>query len=341
MARTFTSDRSHVAPPAPDARALHGGRSESGTRATLAESGIRLPPSGHGIRPSLNELIALRERVRAWPPPWRGSTRCDGPAPSPLRGRGMDYAESRPYALGDDARHIDWRVTARTGRTHTKVFHAERDRITLLIADTAPTLYFGTRVCFKSVQAARAGALAAWAAQRSGDRITALRGGSEAPHPPAGGSRGTLRVLDALARWYAAAPADDVGLDAALQHAARLLKPGARALTLADSRSFDPISDARLSALSAHREAIAIMLLDPLELQPPHARLTFAAGAERIELDLGDAAVDRAWQQQFAAQFDLTRIRLQRLGWRVITLRTDAAAESVLPALLPRRREAA
>ena len=84
----------------------------------------------------------------------------------------MDYAESRLYVQGDDARHIDWRVTARTGRTHTKVFHAERDRVTLLVADTAPTLYFGTRRCFKSVLAAEIGALTAWAAQRSGDRVS-------------------------------------------------------------------------------------------------------------------------------------------------------------------------
>jgi uncharacterized protein (DUF58 family) len=32
----------------------------------------------------------------------------------------MEYAESRPYAPGDDARHIDWRLTARSGKPHTK-----------------------------------------------------------------------------------------------------------------------------------------------------------------------------------------------------------------------------
>ena len=113
-----------------------------------------------GIVPTLAELVALRDAARARSPARRGRFGVSGQAPSPLRGRGMEYAESREYAQGDDARHIDWRVTARTGRMHTKVFHAERDRVTLLLADTAPTLYFGTRRCFKSVQAARAGA--AW-----------------------------------------------------------------------------------------------------------------------------------------------------------------------------------
>lgn len=301
-----------------------------------------LQPEAYGIRPTLAELIALRARVLAWPPPQRGSAWQDGPALSPLRGRGMDYAESRLYAQGDDARHIDWRVTARTGRPHTKVFHAERDRVSFIVADTAPALYFGTRQCFKSVQAARVGALAAWAAQRSGDRIAALRGArSEAPRPPAGGARGALRVLDSLVRWYAERPGDDAGLDFALQAALSLSKPGSRILTLADPRSIEALVDARLTALSAHHDAIAVLVVDPLELAPPQARLAFAAGRARIELDLADRAGRERWRHAFAERFSLTQERLKRLGWRTLMIRTDQAPEQILGALLPRRREAA
>lgn len=299
-------------------------------------------PATNGVTPSLAELIALRSHVLAWPPPNKGSARDAGPAPSPLRGRGMDYAESRVYAQGDDARHIDWRVTARTGIAHTKVFHAERDRVTLLVADTAPTLYFGTRNCFKSVQAARVGALAAWAAQRSGDRIAALRGsGTEAPRAPAGGSRGALRVLDALVRWYAEPPADDTGFAKALDAAGRLVKPGSRVIALVDPRSSEGIADARFTALAAHMDAIAVLLVDPLELDPPSDRVAFRAGGQRIELDLGARDVRGRWTHEFAERFAAARERLARLGWRVLALRTDDEPANVLGALLPRRREAA
>ena len=298
--------------------------------------------SDAGVRPSLPELIALRERVKAWPPPRASHGILSGASTAPLRGRGMDYAESRLYARGDDARHIDWRVTARTGRAHTKVFHAERDRVTLLVADTAPTLFFGTRVCFKSVQAARAGALTAWAAQRSGDRIAALRGGrAEAPTPPRSGTRGALAALDALVRWYAAPPADDEGLDAALKAASRVAKPGARIVALLDPRSVDSIADARFTALSAHHDALAVLLHDPFEQTPPRANVAFAGAGARVELDLGDAATRVRWNHAFGERFDAARERLRALGWRAIALRTDESPDLVLDALLPRRREAA
>ncbi|HET9483333.1 MAG TPA: DUF58 domain-containing protein [Xanthomonadales bacterium] len=296
----------------------------------------------HGIVPALDELIALRGHVLAWPPPTRSAERQAGAAPAPLRGRGMDYAESRPYVAGDDARHIDWRVTARTGRMHTKVFHAERDRVTLLLADTAPTLYFGTRRCFKSVQAARAGALAAWAAQRSGDRIAALRGSTvEAPRPPQGGVRGALRALDALARWYGAPQPDDAGLERALEATVRVVKPGARVVALLDPRSVDGCTDARLTALAAHHDAIAVLLVDPFELDPPVDHLAFATTDGEVELDLDEDVVRRQWDLAFAARYGRARERLLQLGWRTLVLRTDEAPDIVLGSLLPRRREAA
>ena len=194
----------------------------------------------NGITPTLAELIGLRSLVQGHRAARRGSLGVQGHALSNLRGRGMEYAESREYAIGDDARHIDWRLTARSGKPHTKLFQAERERLTLLVADTAATLYFGTRTRFKSVQAARAGALAVWLAVRDGDRIAALRGSArEAPIAPAAGPRGALRVLDALVHWYTEQPEDDQGLRIALDPAVRLKWPND--LWLADDRKLGGI----------------------------------------------------------------------------------------------------
>jgi uncharacterized protein (DUF58 family) len=288
------------------------------------------PPDG--IAPSLAELVALRTAAQGRRPARRGRHGISGQAPSPLRGRGMEYAESREYAIGDDARHIDWRLTARSGKAHTKLFQAERERLTLLVADTAPALYFGTRVRFKSVQAARAGAIATWAAVRDGDRVAALRGSSrEPPVPPAGGARGALRVLDALVRWYAAPPAEDPGLDVALEHARRLLKPGSRLLVLADPSGLATVPAQRWTALAMHSEVTVLLLSDPLEREPPRAALPFRSGGHRVELDLGSATQRQRWRETFAAPMEVALAQLPARGVRVRTLSSDAPSDAWLP----------
>ncbi len=289
-----------------------------------------------GIVPTLAELVALRAVAQATRSPRHGRHGVSGIAPSPHRGRGMEYAESREYARGDDARHIDWRLTARSGRPHTKLFQAERERLTLLVADTAPALYFGTRVRFKSVQAARAGAIAAWAAVRDGDRIAALRGSlREAPVPPASGPRGALRVLDALVRWYRSAPAEDAGLGVALDHAARLLRPGSRLIVLADPASIAALPETRWPALALHVDVTVLLLSDPFERDPPKAVLPFLtgdaqSGRHRIELDLTAPAQRQRWRGEFVAPLEAALERLPTRGVRVHLLSTEAASDSWL-----------
>src|SRR5215468_1050770 len=107
---------------------------------------MRLNP-GQGVRVELDELVLLRLRARrlARPEPRVGGQRAATHV-SRFRGRGVDYAESRNYQPGDDIRQMDWRVTARTGRPHTKVFQEEREQSILLIVDANASMRFGTRV---------------------------------------------------------------------------------------------------------------------------------------------------------------------------------------------------
>jgi uncharacterized protein (DUF58 family) len=243
----------------------------------------------------------------------------------------MEYAESREYARGDDARHIDWRLTARTGKPHTKLFQAERERLTLIVADTAPALYFGTRVRFKSVQAARAGAVAVWAALRDGDRVAALRGSArEPPVVPSAGTHGGLRVLDALRRWYAAPLAEDGGLALALDHADRLLRPGARLLVLADPASAAAIPDARWATLAQHRELAVLLLEDAIERDPPRTRLPLFGDGRRLQLDLDAQPLRTRWQQTFSAPVQAVQAQLARCGGRCAVLSGDAESDSWL-----------
>lgn len=90
---------------------------------------------------------------------------------SKLRGRGLDFEEVRAYAYGDDIRNIDWKVTARTKKTHTKVFTEEKERPVFIVVDQSASMFFGSRKYTKSVVAAKLAALAAFRVIKDGDRI--------------------------------------------------------------------------------------------------------------------------------------------------------------------------
>ncbi len=99
-----------------------------------------------GVRPAREQLAGLRrygaEMRRLLT---LDAERRQGPRAPAVRTQGMDYAESRPYTAGDDVRRIDWRVTARTGRAHTKLFEHERGHDLYCLVDQRAPMRFGTR----------------------------------------------------------------------------------------------------------------------------------------------------------------------------------------------------
>ena len=182
---------------------------------------------------SLAELIGLRARigrVRVASLPSRALR--NGQQSSRLYGRGMDYAESRAYQAGDDVRRLDWRLTARSGKLHTKLFQEDREGSLLILLDTHASMHFGTRERFKSVQAARAAAAAAWYAVRAGERVGVMAfGHADQLLRPKAGPRGALAVCGALAEWDALpGPQRTEPLADALARASRVLHGASRAL---------------------------------------------------------------------------------------------------------------
>lgn len=107
-------------------------------------------------------------------PKQRVSSLMAGKHASMMRGRGLDFEEVRNYVAGDDIRNIDWKVTARTKRTHTKVFNEEKERPALIIVDQSSYMLMGSQLYLKSVIAAHAAALAAFRTIKKGDRCGGL-----------------------------------------------------------------------------------------------------------------------------------------------------------------------
>lgn len=242
---------------------------------------------------ALAELIALRARVghaRMAPLSTRASRY--GQQSSRLYGRGMDYAESRVYQAGDDVRRLDWRLTARSGKLHTKLFQEDREGCLLILLDTHASMYFGTRQRFKSVQAARVAALAAWYATRAGERVGVLAfGGVGDLLRPQAGPRGALAVCGALAQWDARPRSErQQPLSDALMRAAHVSHGASRVLLISDGFSCDEAARLRLLDLTRHAAVSVLVVADSLELAlPPAGRYPLEHAGERREVLLQSA----------------------------------------------------
>jgi uncharacterized protein (DUF58 family) len=127
------------------------------------------------LYPDFDDLVALKDSKSRMHHPSHLAVRSivAGGHRSPLRGQGLEFDSVREYVIGDDIRNIDWRVTARMGSPHLKIFREERERHILICVDMNSTMRFGTRNTFKSVQAARIAALLGWQGVAHHDRVSA------------------------------------------------------------------------------------------------------------------------------------------------------------------------
>ncbi|NRB56175.1 MAG: DUF58 domain-containing protein [Salinicola sp.] len=237
---------------------------------------------------------------------------------SRLRGRGLDFLELRGYLPSDDVRNIDWRVTARTGEPHVRVFTEERDRPALVVVDQRMSMFFGSRYAMKSVTAAEAAAILAFAVLAQRDRLGGIVVSDHAIQEfrPANSRASVMRFLHGLAdanlALHAAAEADaPTSLDAVLEAVARLASRDHLVVVLSDFDVIGPRSERLLSALCRHNDVVLAPVTDVLaERLPDDLRQTVSDGKLQALLDTRSARVREALEQVSHAR------RETLLGWQ-------------------------
>lgn len=305
-----------------------------------------------GAYVTLSDLTELRVRAARIPSkaaaaPWHGER------VAPVRGRGMDFDEVRPYQPGDDLRTIDWRVTARKGKPHTKVFREERERPTLVVVDQTRSMFFGSRRRLKSVLAAEIAAGTAWRALAAQDRVGGLVLGGDAVRvfKPLRREAAVLRVLAALVEANRTLSADpqpgkradrptSAGGDAWWRLVPPLLRIAGvnhrivivsdflgESATLPDPRGVAP--DAHGTALDAlagiarHNEVELHFVHDPLERElPPAGRYHVTDGERRQAFDSGDAGLRASYRARFAAHLRSLEQAASRSGMHLTPVST-------------------
>ena len=237
---------------------------------------------------------------------------------SRFKGRGMEFDETRLYQPGDDIRSIDWRVTARTGKTHTKVFREERERPVFISVDDRLTMQFATRGVFKSVLAAKLAGLLAWAAEYHGDRI----GGQIFSElecrelKPQNGRHAVLRFLSAIvSKTNLTSSVNELGttalpkitLEQVLARLAQHARPGSLVYVISDFRGINEQTETYLAKLAQHCEVVLIFIYDPLESSlPTKGRYRFTNNERDVVIDTSDEQRLKNFQQLFT-------LRLQRI----------------------------
>ena len=210
------------------------------------------------------------------------------------KGRGMEFAEVRPYLAGDDVRSIDWRITARTGKPHTKLFREERDRCVYVVLDLDPGMYFGSHGQLKARLATLLAAAASWQALEQGDKIGGVILVGEEPlrHAPASRRRDLLLWLHQLHQAYQqglARTPTQTGLLAGLKLLSQTVRPGSLIHVISDFYRTQDECWLWLRRLHKSHQVRCYQVLDQLELALQGK---------------GTLAVDNGREQGFLTSFD-------------------------------------
>ena len=299
-------------------------------------------PIDNPVEVQAKALIALYQEAKGVSlTPSRIRSSQTGKYISPYIGRGMTFAESRPYQTGDDVRHMDWRVTARSGNPHTKLFQEERERSILVWVDFRSTMFFATRGRFKSLQAARAAAWIAWAARFNNDRIGGLIF-SDNQHwelRPKTGDKAVLRLIHTICkaaqekgRGRADAESDSsITITQSLVRLRRVVKPGSQIFLLSDFRALDKTGEAHIQQLARHNELVILSHHDPLERSLP------VPGLYPVDFGSGNQILNTAnkkSRQQYQSQFQNRHEHLtnfcKKLGGYFLSVATQDDVVSTL-----------
>jgi len=297
-----------------------------------------------GVVAELNELIGLRRYAHSVHYHPEGRVLRSGNHISRLRGRGMDFAEVRNYQAGDEIRHMEWRVTARTGKPHVKIYQEERERPVVILADFNPSMIFGTRIAFKSVVAARLAALLAWTAIKQGDRVGGFffSATEHSEFTPRGRDSGVLPLLASLCHYTNQTDAQREekprSFSDALIRLRRVVRPGSILVLISDFYLMDDECEKHLNRLRGHNDILAYQICDRVELTPPKPQqYAITDGQQELILDTRLKSVSLAYEQYCQQRIEQLQAQFKRLQIQYVQATADNNLPQLVRQTFPRR----
>ncbi len=216
---------------------------------------------------------------------------------STFKGRGMSFSEVREYQFGDDIRHIDWNVTARSGQTQVKVFEEERELTLMLLVDVSRSTYFGSLDQNKMQWMIEIAAVLAFSATQNHDKVGMILF-SDKIHlyvPPKKGRQHILRMIREL--LVNRSDAGRTRFDLPLQYLNSVQTKRTICFLLSDFH--DPVPESTLKIVSRRHDVIGLQILDPLEKEMKSVGLIQLKDSENGNELLIDSS-DPQWMKSYS-----------------------------------------
>jgi len=227
---------------------------------------------------------------------------------SKFKGQGVQFSEHRQYTPGDDIRHLDWKVSARSKEPLIKQYEEERELNVFIIADYSASVDFGSRTHTKKDVITELGAMIAYAASHSGDKVGVLFVTNKV-RKTVELKKGRSHVLRII-RDFVSFPSEPGGTDLkrALEETRRLLKHSGIVFILSDFKA-EGYENA-LRQISRKHDVVAVKIDDPAESEIPNlGRLIIQDPESGVDMELNlDSNPFRAVLTETSSQFE-TRTR--------------------------------
>ncbi|MCQ8878620.1 DUF58 domain-containing protein [Pseudoalteromonas shioyasakiensis] len=297
---------------------------------------ISNPAVDKRIYSEFKQLKGLQSRARklSFLPKQHSNSVLAGRHSSRIRGRGLSFEELRDYRVGDDIRSIDWRVTARTGKPHVRIYAEEKDRSALIIVDQRINMFFGSKLNMKSVTAAEAAAICAYRILEQGDRVggVVFNDSTINSFKPSKKPQSLEQFIHTLSQFNLAlncelaAPA--MQLNQPLQAATRLISHDQMIIIISDFDQVDEATEQYLSQMAAHNDVILCLVTDSINQDlPEDLNLNVSDGQQQITLDTSNKKLHNKLQTTFTARTNKVKSWQQQLGITVIEL--DASQDTL------------
>jgi uncharacterized protein (DUF58 family) len=258
---------------------------------------------------------------------------------SPLRGASSEFADHKAYALGDDLKHIDWKVLGRTDRYFVKRFEDETNLRVYIALDHSASMAYGSNGTTKYDFACHLAAALGYVVAKAKDSVGLfLHADKVDVHMEA---RNSFQHLNNLLRRVEEFPPDSTThiAEALHQIAGSVHK---RALIVVISDLLDDehaVSRALAHFRKQHHDVIVFQVLDPMELD-----LTYKQGCQFEDLETGEMiAADprglaRDYKRVFGEFLDRYREACAKMQIDYRLARTDQSVETFVRAYLEERR---